>query len=149
MQRDRWVDKDEIWKNVTRNCDGLGDDLHDPDYNVTDSPINQWRDVIDNYIDTLNAWLKVASDLNLPGVPSSIQFDESDPDKLWEDIKFYLNHFQNLWYEHVGEPNGLMKPEASGDCDDEQVEDWVQCTEISDKGTEAFEDVFKGRCDTR
>ena len=148
MQRDRWIDKVETWKNITRNCDGLGDELPYPDYNVTDSPGNQWGDVIDSYIKTLNAWLKVVSALNVTGIPSSIHFDESDPGKLWEDIMHHLNHFNDLWYEHVGEPNGLMQLESFGNCEDEQAEKWVRFGDVIDKAGEDFENVFKGRCDS-
>jgi hypothetical protein len=109
VQRDRWIEKDRAWKNKTRNCDGLGDDLSDLKYNVTHSPFNQWQAIVNNYIISLNAWLKVLSPLRIPGVPSSIQFNDTNPVQLWEDIMYYSHHFSDLWYKSNGEPSGLRK----------------------------------------
>ena len=149
MQRDRWINKTDDWKDVTRNCDGLGDDLPDPIFDSSASSIQQWRKIAQNYLSSLNAWLKAVSDLNIPGIPSSIQFHETDPDKLWDKVKYYVNHFNNLWYEHVGKPNGLVKPTPFGKCDDKQVEEWVHSTSVSDKANSDYEDVFDDRCDAR
>jgi hypothetical protein len=149
VQRSRWIGKNDDWKNVTRNCDGLGDDLPDPMVDTTDPPIQQWLVLLENFNASLNAWLKAASDLSIPGIPSSIAFNETNPDKLWEQIKFYQNHFNDLWYEHVGKPNGLVKPDPFGQCDNKRVEEWVRSNSVSDTASEDFEDVFDGRCDAR
>ena len=149
VQRNRWLGKNDDWKNVTRNCDGLGDDLPDPTFDSSDPPIQQWQDLAQNYLASLNAWLQAASDLSIPGVPDSIHFNETNPDKLWDKIKFYQNHFNDLWYEYVGQPNGLEKPDPFGQCDDKRVEEWVKSNSVNDKADEDFEDVFHGRCDAR
>jgi hypothetical protein len=148
-QRDRWIDIIDNWKNGTRNCDGLGDDLPDPIFEKSAPPIQQWQKIHQNYVDSLNAWLKAASDLNLPGIPSAIQFDETNPHELWDKVKYYFNHFSDLWYEHVGKPHGLVKPTLLGRCNNKQVEEWIHSTFASEKAISDYEDVFNGHCDAQ
>lgn len=149
MQRNRWIGQNDDWKHTTRNCPALGDSLPDPTYNSSDSPTQQWRGLVNGFLHELNVSLKAAADLNVTDIPSSVYFNETDPEKLWNQIMDFLDHVNDLWYKHVGEPNGILKSPQTGQCGDEEVERWVQTTEANEKSQSEFEEAFDGQCDAR
>ena len=111
--------------------------------------MQQWHSLSRDYLNELNKWLESAASLHVPGIPSSVSFDETDPDNLWKKLKEFVNDVMNKWYDHIGKPNDLERPEPSGQCDDKLVEKWVHCIVESEELQDEYEEKFNGRCDAR
>ena len=149
VQRDRWMNDEGDWRDTTKNCESLGNNLPNPVVNTNDPPIKQWEDIVSTYINEVNAWLKDASSLNLDGIPPSVTFDQTDPEELWNALKEFMYRMIDLWYEQIGKPNGLPKPLPLGRCDDMQVQDWFRNRAASNQAEADFKSTFGDRCDAR
>jgi hypothetical protein len=149
IQRNRWIDQSEDWKDTTKNCSTLGDNLPTPTYNPRDDPGEQWKDLLYDYLHNLNASLKAAAD-KIPGIPSSVYFNETDPEKLWLQIMDFFDYINDIWYSHIGEPNGIFQltGSAPGDaCGNRDIQRWLDTTTDNEHAQNGFTEAFHGRCD--
>ena len=118
----------------------MRDPLPDANFNPSDTPIEQWEELINNYIKSLNAWLNAASYLGIPGFPKSITFSETDPDKLWNEIRDFQRYLLNQWSKHFG----FLKPQILVHCEDPRVASWVLSSFCNELAMRFFELVLDG-----
>jgi hypothetical protein len=67
---------------VTRNCPLLGNRLPNVTVQKEDPPIHQWFDMAKDYLNELNKWLKSAASLHVPGISSSVSFNDTNSEDL-------------------------------------------------------------------
>jgi hypothetical protein len=143
------MDTNDEWKNTTRQCSELGHNLPEVTFESDDPPIQQWHSILGDYLNQLNKWLESAASLHVPGIPSSVSFHETDPVTMWKKLKEFTKDVTDKWYEYIGKPNGLTRPEPFGQCDDKLVEEWVGCILESEELQDEYKEKFDGRCDAR
>ena len=100
----------------------------------------------------MNASLQLAAAKGVPGIPSSVYFNETDPERLWVQIMDFFDYISDIWYRHIGEPNDIFRPTPvpttpAGPCDDEDVQRWVDTTTDNEHAQEGFTEAFDGQCD--
>ena len=130
-----------------RNCfEWLSSSLTDT-YHDEDTPIRQWRYIMQQYLHELNVWLKFVSDVLTLDVPSSVSFNETNPEKLWDEVQSFVSRMSNLLYEHIGNTNNVMAFNSTCLCENKQVGQWVLATALSEEATDDLEKTFGGQCD--